>query len=845
MAAAIDHRQTMPIIRGQSPAPGQPAPPTGVESGMSRVQHIASRASRRMLLRHAIELAGPALAIGAGAALLAAIIDRLVGPGLEWWAILPASIALPLLAAGVIAWMRRGSRLASLSRVDEALRLEDRLGSAMSLADRADDSAFARLAVEEGERAAREVRVDRAIPLRFGNAWVAWGAMFLLAAGTLLLVRPMHLLRDDASHQATIDRVAQQERAGEELDDVAKALEELGTEANPALADTPGAQQALAELQKLREELARGETDADEARSEAAQSLDDLAQGLEESARESTQAQDAVREMFSKLPPKDAPEDPSQRLSEALRSGDLDQALDALDDLRSQADQLPPEQREQAARDLRALADDLEQLARSEQAGGQDADEQAPDPSSQTPDETGLSPAQRDELRDMGDAQQIEQALREQGFDEQPAQKLAEQLQREHREQQAREQAEQRARDLSDAARDAADEIQNPQPNTDGSQQQPQGQQPPNNTPEQGGSSADPDKQGDRQQPQNKPNAPGAPSPAPSPGQQQDQSGKPKPDPSQEGQQPSQGQPGQQQQGQQPGEQPGQQQGPQPGEQPGQQQGQQDGSQPGGQQGQGQQPQQQPGDQSGNRPGESSGDQPGQSGTPATPSDASQPGQGQSPDANNADPGNNANGPTDTGAPRDAGGGAGQGQDPGAPGSGVERLRQQIQDLRDQAQRAQKDQRQARELRERASELLDGMSDEERQRMLEWAQQMAQEQSAPLDEDFASAGRPPIGSETTPMDLRRPTQDGRVVGEFNDPNARQSAGDVSDRAPTPGEIREALRGLDQLVEDRAVPRSRQRVIERYFQKALERAEREQAAPAEAAPPPTPAKDADG
>lgn len=99
--------------------------------------------------------------------------------------------------------------------------------------------------------------------------------------------------------------------------------------------------------------------------------------------------------------------------------------------------------------------------------------------------------------------------------------------------------------------------------------------------------------------------------------------------------------------------------------------------------------------------------------------------------------------------------------------------------------------------------------------------------------------RPPIDAETTPLDIRRGADGGQVAGEFNDPNSRVGQGDVSRRAPTADEIRQTLEGLDQLVEDRAVPKSRQRVIERYFRKALERAERERSA----APPPPPAPDA--
>ncbi|MCA9282390.1 MAG: hypothetical protein H6812_01030 [Phycisphaeraceae bacterium] len=809
---------------------------------MSRVYSVASRASRRILIRNAVSLTGPALAIGAGVALLATLIDRLIGPGLAWWMILAPASLIPAMIASLLAWRRRGSRLGALASVDASLRLEDRLGSAASFTERRDDNPFAQLAIDEGERTAGDVRVDRAIPIRFDNSWFAAGLMLLVALGALLFVEPMHLLRDNAAHEANIHRIAQQEQAADEIDEVAGALEQLSTDGDAALADTPGAQDALAELEKLREELARGETDADEARSQAAESLNDLAQGLEQSAQESRAADDAVREMFSQLPPKDTPSGASERLADALRSGDLDGALEALNELEQQAGDLPPEQREDIARDLRALADDLEELTAQQQNEQQPLDDIEP-----APDETGLTPQERDELRDMGDAQQIEEALRQRGFDQEPARQLAEQLEQEHKDQQAQKQAEQRTRDLSDAARDAADDIEqkpkndssNNNQSQNGDQPKQQGDQQGDNKQQQdGGSKPDDRKQGTGESPD--PNAPGAPTPAETPAKQETQGGKPQPQ--QQGE-PSQGQPQQQQPGQQQptqgsdpsqqGDQPANQQGDKPGDQPGAQPNSEQGSPT---------DSQQPGQQ---QPGAKDGAQPGQ-GDPAQSTDSQSPGDGSQQGEQNSD--QTATGTSsETSAERDPNQGAGQGGDKG--GTGVQRLREQLEEIRDEARRAKQNQQRADDIRDRARELLDGMSDDERQRMLDWAEQLARENNAPPDDSFAaqSRDRPPIdASNTSPMDIRRNADDGRVVGEFDDPNSRTGAGDVSDRAPTPAEIRKALEGLDQLVEDRAVPRSRQSVIERYFRKALERAEKEQAEqPAESSPPPAPAKDADG
>ncbi len=248
----------------------------------------------------------------------------------------------------------------------------------------------------------------------------------------------------------------------------------------------------------------------------------------------------------------------------------------------------------------------------------------------------------------------------------------------------------------------------------------------------------------------------------------------------------------------------------------------------------GSQPQSEPGSQPGEQTGEEhgtgggnpsdTGQNPGAPGTapgdqPAQPGEAG-PGGGQQ----EADPGAQPQaspGGTDPAAGGEGGSGAGAAPNPDA--RGIERLKQEIERL-ERARREADEQREiSQEARRRAEEMMNNLSDEEKERLMRWAQQMQQQNKF--------ADRPPAGGpeyETEAVDARRSGgEDDRVVAEWErDPETGEGVTQRSAAAPrTANEIKDAQRAADRAIEEQAFPSSKNNIVRKYFQLWLEQAER--------------------
>lgn len=833
---------------------------------MTRARSIANRARRRRMLRSFVRWAGPALLVGSVLALIGAITDRLIGPGLPWW----IWIAAPTAAAFAIGLMRAlveaGTPLSAAAELDAALRLHDAIGSGIALEDRAGEDPFAQIALEEAERLAVRADVRSAFPLRFGSSWLAWPLVGAAAAAVAAFVPPLRLLHDQRAEAVRIEQAAQRADASEAIQQLAQELQELAPPEPDLTADTPRADRLRA-LEELERQLTRGETSADEARSKAAGILGDLASEMDRSSQLAEQRADAARRMLSEAAAGAAntSESPDVAdIADSLRHGDIDRALQSLDDLQNRINELPPEDRERTARALEDLA---EQIALEAEKQQQRAEENAEQRERELLERAGFPPETADSLDDNLTPEELIDQLRERGLDEQSAERLAEQLARERTARDATRDAAEYTEDLSEALHDAADDIRRPQPPTPPTDQ-PADQDPASTEPR-------PEQQ-QKQQPTpdpNQPREPGDPDQRrPGSGEQRESSGKdpnapagtesgtprtpaePRegtgatPDPAQT---PTESTPDQQAPGKTPAPKEGAE-SPTPDDQaptspkP---------DAPDTPNGSGESPEQRDGAKPGD-PSQGAGDKPGEP-QPAQPNGA-QPGAGEQPtpgqgppqpgDPKHAQPGEGGEPePSGEGAPSDAasqregmrerGSGAGDGADP----RGMERLRDQLQRLREDNAQGEDQRNRAQDLRERAQRLLDGMSDEERGRLERWAAQQQRELDSPdpttqpgPSESLAERLERD-GFRTDAVDARQSSDEERVVAEWL---ANRDADERADRTISTREmtevLREAARSADQAIDEQVVP-ARYRNVREYFRKALERAgEAERSAP----PPPS-------
>lgn len=773
----------------------------------SLTRKVSVGAARRLFAQDLLSRAGVSVTIASALAAAGVLTDRLIGPGLDpaiVWSIAGAGVLAGAAWAFLRAWPKRARPIDGAIAADHRLALRGRLSSGLALEGRTGADPFAALAVSDAESAARAVEPRRAAPIRLDNWWAAW-PILTGACAALSFVAPMDLLTDKRIQVEQAERIAQADQAAQQVEDAARELEKLESSQQATDADANPAAQ-LEALEKLKEQLRDG-ANPDDAKAQAAGALTEAADNLQRAAEAKAEAAEQASRSLGELKPEEVgePTSAARRMGEALKGGDLQAAERAAADLAERLDQLSPQERQAEGARLERLAQQLSELAKAKQ---KEAD--SPRAAESELRKQGVNAEEAKSFAENADQSKVEEELRKRGFDEQQAKDLAERLAQERNERETRRQSAEQLKDLADGVKEAERHIREP------SQSQPQNQ----NQSDPGNQTKSSDKPSDKNE--SKPQ-PGDRSPTVPQGvqngkdQQQGQSGQSQQQQGgQQGAQPSeqkptsqsnqqQGNQQQQQQGNQPdGAQPGSQTQPgnqqQPGTQPGQPQGNQPNAQPGGNQ-----PSQQPaGDRKGQTPGNGTG-QPSEQNSGGQHSESTQP----------------------SGA---GGNGAGRGEQQ----KPVWQLKDRFANLRKNAERSQQQQRDAQRLRDQADKIVDSMSPEQRAK----AAQQARDRAA-----RATRNAPPLTDvKSTPEDFRRQQtganeDPGEVLSEFNDPNAQvDRSGRTSSRPMQPTAV-EAAKSVQKAIEEKQLP-ARYRNVQKYFERA---AEREQKQPA--APPPAPAQDA--
>lgn len=707
------------------------------------------------------------LSVAAAAGLVAALTDRLIGPGVVWWHWCVWPVAGALAVAGVLTLLRRQSSLSALIEVDTSLRLHDRLGSALSLEQSLNGDPFIAMTVDEAERAAASVNLARAVPIRWGRSWSVWPVLIGLTAAVGFFVQPMRLLESRTASQ----RIRFNETAVREASEtIRQALDSAGLE--PSAADAEADAEAEARhremLDRLMRELDQGRKPPEEALAGAAGVLEDAAKEAETRAAESQAKADELRRMLSKIPAEPEQASPSgsaepnlsQTLRESLRQGDLRSAADALEEIEKQLGNMPRDERERLSRDLEELSRDLREQAERQQAESERLQEET----RERLQDQGLPPDSAEQLAREAEREAIEQSLREQGLSEDAARRLSEQLEKENRQREAEKKAAEEARKLSEAAKNAADEA------------APRNDQDRSNRPEQPESRREP---GDQNQQQSEQSQGQEPRQDAQQRQQQQQRDEAEQRPNGDRQQQEQSERGQQSQGQR----------------------------------QSSDQQQSPGMQS-TSPEKEKGDNAQQSSTQRDrderPADG-QPSQSENPSQQ------------------------GEGQQPG----GLQNMRQVLEQMQQQQSRGGDQQRRAEELRNQAREMLEKATPEERERMMQWARQQAQESggSGPgagtgqSGQSRGSASGLPF--RTDEVDVRRTGENERVAAEWTRPGVAKPDRSVSTRE-FEQQLIEAREAAQQAMEEQNIP-ARYRNVQEFYRRALKKADEPKPAPRAPAP----------
>lgn len=350
---------------------------------------LARRVSNRALVIAASCRALTGAWIGAAAGLAGSLASKLVivhwpfGGSSEWpswWPVLAGPVAGVAIGAAS-ALFARWDAWRALREVEARLPLRDRLSSALSLSERSSHDAFVRAAMEDSERLSREIDVRALLPTAGRSWWIAPAFAAILIASGLAVSRWMPSRQADPGRDLIGSQAEAQAR-----DETAARIRALTPIVREATAGVRGAStRELQSLEDVRRELEANRLSAADAASRSAQAVDSAADALEQRSTQQIDEFDRARRRLATAarghdgPQSASPGDTSKERSEtsairkALAAGDVASAAAAAEDLAQRAPSLSPEQR-------REIAEDLERLARA-----MEQDKSVPTPGESTP----------------------------------------------------------------------------------------------------------------------------------------------------------------------------------------------------------------------------------------------------------------------------------------------------------------------------------------------------------------------------------------------------------------------------------------------------------------------------
>jgi|GEM_PF-2380734 len=345
---------------------------------MQSVPNLARLVQRRLRLQRWVNALVPAACVALASAGVIVAITRWFGESTSLYAVV-VSVAV---GAGLLWFLLRQhaqpSLISGAAQADEQLHLDGRLASALALSQRSDG--FAQAAVQDAERAANEpgrvAQAREAFQLRWPRS--SYGLLMLAA---LLLaqwwLQPVRAQIAEPAQDALVD-VAQMNARADTVDaGVAEALQTL--EENP---------QTKEQLQRMLDELSKqvstprdamaSANDAAEREAHASQRAAAMEKILEQqlNSEESLQAQQ-FKDVLASMPEmKDLPNE----LSQALKSGDIQSALQQLEKLAAQAAGSDPAKAAEAKKAIEKIADAMQTLAKDQSAAQQALKQAGMDP---------------------------------------------------------------------------------------------------------------------------------------------------------------------------------------------------------------------------------------------------------------------------------------------------------------------------------------------------------------------------------------------------------------------------------------------------------------------------------
>ena len=328
---------------------------------MDDIRRQVRRASRRLLLNRLVDALTWSLFAALLVALVAIAIPKIwpVSIDSRTWAILWIVGALVAGLVAGVAWAIVGQRgeLDAAIEIDLRYGLKERVSSALALSPEQWDTQAGKALLEDAQR--RVSRIDVRDRFRPQWSWHPLLPMVTAAIVFLVVVLVKDASRDTVAASST-QKAEVKKQVRKSVEELKKRLAERKKEAEAA--GLQEADQLIAKFEKAIDELSKNDVD----RKKALVKLNNLSKELSDQ-RKDVAASERTRDQLKQL--KDIQQGPADRIANAMKNGDMKQALDELQKLsdKLRSDDLSDKEKEQLAKQLQQLQKELEKTLGAKQ----------------------------------------------------------------------------------------------------------------------------------------------------------------------------------------------------------------------------------------------------------------------------------------------------------------------------------------------------------------------------------------------------------------------------------------------------------------------------------------------
>lgn len=283
-----------------------------------------------------------------------------------FWSWVAGSIGGALVLSILLTWLQRRDELEAAMELDRRFGLKERISSVLALSAEERQSEVGAALVDDAGRRVAGLNVGEKFPVA-GN----WSALLPVVPAVMIAIVAMQ-----ADQELPVDPVeAQQKVAASAIKNRSEALkrklEQLRKDSEKE--GIPPTANDL--LKKVVEGVDRAFKNETKTSKEAMAKLNDLSKDLKD-RREQLAGNDRLKQQLNQI--KDLKQGPADKMAQALKKGDFEQALKEVERLAQELkdNKLNPEQQKELAKQLEQLKDKIEQLAQAHEKAKQDLQKQ-------------------------------------------------------------------------------------------------------------------------------------------------------------------------------------------------------------------------------------------------------------------------------------------------------------------------------------------------------------------------------------------------------------------------------------------------------------------------------------